>query len=74
MDKRMTPDEVVAELADGMTVGIGGGVPGVSRWHWCGRSCAPRSRTSPSRPTAAPTSACCFEGEDPATRFRFRHA
>ncbi|MEA2690607.1 MAG: glutaconate CoA-transferase, subunit [Candidatus Eremiobacteraeota bacterium] len=24
MDKRMTPDEVVAELADGMTIGIGG--------------------------------------------------
>ena len=39
----VTPDEIVAELRDGTTIGIGGwGSPGASRWPWSGRSCARR--------------------------------
>ena len=37
-DKRMSIDDVVGELKDGMTIGIGGWAPGASRWHWCERS------------------------------------
>ena len=35
-DKRMTIDEVVAQLEDGMTIGIGGWGRGASRWRWSG--------------------------------------
>ena len=59
-DKRMTEEDVVAELRDGMTIGIGG---------WGSRRKPMRivrailrsdaARTSPSSATAAPTSGCC---------------
>ena len=59
-DKRMTEDDVVAELRDGMTIGIGGWGSrrkpmSLVRAHRCARRC----RTSPSSATAAPTSGCC---------------
>ena len=37
MDKRKSAAEVVGELADGMTIGIG-----ASRWRSYARYCAPR--------------------------------
>jgi len=43
-DKRMTLDDVVAELRDGMTIGIGGWALDASRWRWSARSCDPISR------------------------------
>ena len=41
-DKRMSAAEVVAQLQDGMTLGIGGWGRAASRWPWCARSCAAR--------------------------------
>ncbi|WP_240500282.1 hypothetical protein [Halioglobus japonicus] len=47
MNKQMTAADVVAQLEDGMTIGIGGWGRGASRWRWCGKSCALTSRISP---------------------------
>lgn len=58
MDKRMTAADVVGQLQDGMTLGIGGWGPRRKPMAWCARSSDPTSRTSPWSPTAAPTSAC----------------
>ena len=40
MDKTMTARQIVDELEDGMTIGIGGGARAASPWPWCAKFCA----------------------------------
>lgn len=44
-DKTMTPEEVVARLHSGMTIGIGGWGRAANPWPWYGRCSAPPSPT-----------------------------
>ena len=55
----MTEDEVVAELRDGMTIGIGGWGSRRKPMSLVRAILRATSPTSPSSPTAAPTSGCC---------------
>ncbi len=59
-DKRMTLDELVGELRSGMTIGDRRmGVAAQAHGRGPGHPALGTSPTSPSSPTAAPTSACC---------------